>query len=560
MLSKRLDILEPQILSQMGQLEKSVYGIVDRVDKIDGELVPHFIRKWKGTIGHMEPTDEAPTIMLIEKLEPVILKHKKYKCMYGGRGGTKSRMAQDVTAGEVNSQGSKVFVLRERMKALKESIYAGIEKSIKDLNFAGFRSVPSHWEIRHKTGGKFTFGGMQNIIDMKGASNYKIFLMEESAKTKQNTIDTLGPTLRDTPGAELWYLWNPESSQDPMSKEFITPYQASIDKLGFYEDEHHLIIKVSYKDNPWFKWDESLTQELEKDKNKVKRGIMSQSRFAWIWDGKNNDDVDTSVIKEDWFAACIDAHIKLGIDVRGVKVSACDPSDTGNDPCGYVARQGIVFLDVDEIEAENGNRKMDESCKRAIMFGAESFGYDADGLGATLRDNVDKCFSGKVTQIFAYKGSSGIHFPKAVFKSETASLTNRNENLLNEDVLHNKKAQNIIGFSERVFRTYEAVVHGKYHDPETLVSFCSKSIKPEMMEKLKAESCKTPTKPGDTVKFYTKEELRKGIQMPDGSRIKIPSPNLFDAAVLSFDNSSIIVNNKPLQNYRPQPLRAMGRR
>ena len=560
MLSKRLDILEPQILSQMGQLEKSVYGIVDRVDKIDGDLVPHFIRKWKGTIGHMEPTDEAPTIMLIEKLEPVILKHKKYKCMYGGRGGTKSRMAQDVTAGEVNSQGSKVFVLRERMKALKESIYAGIEKSIKDLNFAGFRSVPSHWEIRHKTGGKFTFGGMQNIIDMKGASNYKIFLMEESAKTKQNTIDTLGPTLRDTPGAELWYLWNPESSQDPMSKEFITPYQASIDKFGFYEDEHHLIIKVSYKDNPWFKWDESLTQELEKDKNKVKRGIMSQSRFAWIWDGKNNDDVDTSVIKEDWFAACIDAHIKLGIDVRGVKVAACDPSDTGNDPCGYVSRQGIVFLDVDEIEAENGNRKMDESCKRAIMFGAESFGYDADGLGATLRDNVDKCFSGKVTQIFAYKGSSGIHFPKAVFKSETASLTNRNENLLNEDVLHNKKAQNIIGFSERVFRTYEAVVHGKYHDPETLVSFCSKSIKPEMMEKLKAESCKTPTKPGDTVKFYTKEELRKGIQMPDGSRIKIPSPNLFDAAVLSFDNSSIIVNNKPLQNYRPQPLRAMGRR
>lgn len=544
----------------MGQLESSVYGIVDRVDKIDGKLVPNFIRRWKGTIGNMEPTDEEPTIMLIEKLEPVILKHKKYKCMFGGRGGTKSRMAQDVTAGEVNSQGSKVFVLRERMKALKESIYAGIEKSIKDLNFAGFRSVPSHWEIRHKTGGKFTFGGMQNIIDMKGASNYKIFLMEESAKTKQNTIDTLGPTLRDTPGAELWYLWNPESSQDPMSKEFITPYQADIDKFGFYEDEHHLIIKVSYKDNPWFEHDESLTQELEKDKNKVKRGIMSQSRFAWIWDGKNNDDIDTSVIKEDWFAACIDAHIALGIDVRGVKVAACDPSDTGNDPCGYTARQGVVFLDVDEIEAENGNRKMDESCKRAIMFGAESFGYDADGLGATLRDNVDKCFSGKVTQIFAYKGSSGIHFPKAVFKSETASLTNRNENLLNEDVLHNKKAQNIIGFAERVFRTYEAVVHGKYHDPETLVSFCSKSIKPEMMEKLKAEACKTPTKPGDTVKFYTKEELRKGIQMPDGSRVKIPSPNLFDAAVLSFDNSSIIVNNKPLQNYRPQPLRAMGRR
>ena len=558
LLSRKLDILEPQILAQAGQLEKSVYGIVDKVDKIEGELVPSFIRKWKGTIGNMVPTDEEPTIMLIEKLEPMILKHKKYKCMFGGRGGTKSRMAQDVTAGEINSQGSKVFVLRERMKALKESIYAGIEKSIKDLNFAGFRSVPSHWEIRHKTGGKFTFGGMQNIIDMKGASNYKIFLMEEAAKTKQNTIDTLGPTLRDTPGAELWYLWNPESSQDPMSKEFIIPYQADLDKFGFYEDEHHLIIKVSYKDNPWFKWDESLTQELAKDKEKVKRNIMSRSRFAWIWDGKNNDDIDNSVIKEDWFAACVDAHIKLGIEPRGAKIATCDPSDSGEDECGYTERQGIVFTCIDEIEGANGNRKMDESCRRAILFGADSFGYDADGLGATLRDNVDKSFKGKGTLTFAYKGSSSIHYPEALFKSETAMLTNKNDNLKNKDVLYNKKAQNIIGIAERVFRTYEAVVEGKYHDPDTLISFCSKSIKPEMLEKIKAEACKTPTKPADTVKFYTKDELRKGIQMPDGSRVKIPSPNLFDAAVLSFDNSSII-NRNILKTHRPAPRRSMGR-
>lgn len=539
-LSKRLDILEPQILAQSGMLEHSVYGVVNRVDKIDGKLIPNIIRRWKGTIGDMVATDEDPTILLIEKLEPMILKHKKYKCFFGGRGGTKSRMAFDVTAGEVNSQGSKVFVLRERMKALKESVYAGIEKSIKDLKFTGFRGVPSHWEIRHKTGGKFTFGGMQNIIDMKGASNYKLFLMEEAAKTKQNTIDVLGPTLRDTPGAELWYLWNPESSQDPMSKEFIIPYQAQIDRDGYYEDDYHLIIKVHYSNNPWFKWDDSLTQELAKDKQKLSRGIMSKSRFSWIWDGAYCDDVDSSVIKEDWFAACIDSHIKLGIEPRGAKVAACDISDIGGDPCGYIERHGIVFTCVDEIEAPNGNRKMDEACKRAILFGADSYGYDADGLGATLRDNVDKSFNGKKTNVFAYKGSTGIHQPESPFKSETAMLTNSNTNLKNKDVLFNKKAQNIISIAERIFRTYEAVAEGKYHDPETLISFCSKSIKPNMLEKLKAEACKTPTKPGDTVRFYTKPELAKGVQMPDGSRLKIPSPNLFDAAVLSFDKSSII--------------------
>jgi len=545
-LSKKLDLLEPLALAQAGLLESSVYGIVDRVDKIDDKLVPHIIRRWKGTIGNMEPSEEDPTILLIEKLEPMITKHKKYKCMYGSRGGTKSRMAQDVTAGEVNSQGSKVFVLRERMKALKESIYAGIEKSIKDLSLAGFRSVPSHWEIRHKTGGKFTFGGMQNIIDMKGTSNYKIFLMEEAAKTKQNTIDTLGPTLRDTPGAELWWLWNPESSQDPMSKEFINPYRAELDKFGFYEDEHHLIIHVSHKDNPWFKWDESLSQELAKDKIKVEKGIMSKSRYGWIWGNKFNDDIDSSVVTEDWFNACIDSHIKLGIEPIGAKTSACDPSDVGSDPCGYAARVGIVFEDVDEIEAADGNRKMDLACQRAIMYGADSFGYDADGLGATLRDNVSKAFKGKKTNIYAYKGSSKIHDPKSQFKSETTTLTQRNENLKNEDVLYNKKSQNIINVAERILRTYEAVVLGKYHDPDTLISFATynpetgKGIRPEMLEKLKAEACKTPVKPGDTIRFYTKEELRKGILMPDGSKVSIPSPNLWDAVVTSLDKASII--------------------
>lgn len=545
-LSKRLDIIEPQILAQKGMLEHSVYGIVDRVDKIDGVLVPHIIRTWKGTIGNMLPTDEKPTIYLIEKLEPMILKHKKYKCMYGSRGGTKSRMAQDVTAGEVNSQGSKVFVLRERMKALKESIYAGIEKSIKDLALAGFRSVPSHWEIRHKTGGKFTFGGMQNIIDMKGTSNYKIFLMEEAAKTKQTTIDTLGPTLRDTPGAELWWLWNPESSQDPMSKEFINPYRAELDKLGYYEDEHHLIIHVSHKDNHWFKWDESLSQELEKDKVKVEKGIMSKSRFGWIWGNKFNDDIDSSVVTEDWFEACIDSHIKLGFDAIGAKTVACDPSDVGSDGCGYAARTGVVFDDIDEIEAADGNRKMDLACQRAIMYGADSFGYDADGLGATLRDNVNKAFNGKKVNVYAYKGSSKIHDPKAQFKSETTTLTQRNENLKNEDVLSNKKAQNIINVAERILRTYEAVVLGKYYDPDTLISFATYNtetktgIRPEMLEKLKAEACKTPVKPGDTIKFYTKEELRKGVLMPDGSRVSIPSPNLWDAVVTSLDKASTI--------------------
>lgn len=537
-LTKRLDTLEPMVNAVSGNLEPTVYGIIDRVDNIDGRLVPNVIRKWEGVIGDMVESDKEPTVLLVERLEPAILRHKKYKCFYGGRGGMKTRFAQNTMVSQVHSSGCKVYALRERMTALKDSIYSGIETTIKRNEIGGFLPVPSKWEIRNANKGKFVFGGMQNIIDMKGTADFKYFLMEEAEKTSQHTIDTLGPTLRDVEGAELWYLWNTGSSQDPMSKEFIIPYQDELDKCGYYEDEYHMIFYLTYEDNPWFVHDESLQGELEKDRQKVKKKIMSKSRFKGIWKGHFNDDCSTSVIQEDWFDACIDAHKKLGFDPKGIKVAGGDPSDIGADPFGFVVRHGVVFYEIDEILGENGNRKMDEACKRASFHGVDAFGYDADGLGATLRDNVSTGFNGKNTRIYPYKGSTEVHRPEDEFRSETNSVTNNDNPLKNKDIFKNKKAQNTILLADRIYRTYEAVVEGKYHDPDTLISFDSDRIKPEMLKKLKAEACKIPIKPGNTIQFYTKPEMRKGITLPDGSKLKIPSPNLFDAVVVSLDEDA----------------------
>lgn len=532
-LSKRLDQLEPLIQAQSGLLEKSVYGIVDKV--IDGK--PHFIRKWKGTIGNMEPTKEEPTIFVVEKLEPLILKHKKYKCMYGGRAGTKSIMAMDVMSGDVNSCGSKVYVLRERMKSLKESIYAGIRDRVKELNIGGFLSVPSQWEIRHKTGGRFTFGGMQNIIDMKGSFKYKYFLMEEAARTSQATIDILGPTLRGVEGAELWYIWNAESANDPMSLEFITPYQDALDRDGYYEDEWHIIVKVGHQDNPWFAGDQSLIGEYNKDKSKVENGLMSNSRFDHIWNGAFNDDIETSVITADWFDACIDAHKVLGFEPKGAIVAAHDPADVGKDKKGFTVRQGVVFTNMQELDGENANRAFDIACREAKQQGADVFGWDCDGMGALLRDQAVANFKGTKIHTFMYKGSEGVHHPEAVFDDSDHYKMKGSKK--NKDVFKNKKAQNIISFAARCRKTYEAVVLKKYHNPDDLISFDSDGIEPRVMSKFRAECCRVPLKPSDTIHFYTKEEMRKGIRQPDGRTIKIPSGNLFDSAHLSFDEASI---------------------
>lgn len=551
-LAKRLDRIEPLASVAAGRVEETVYGVVDRVDNIDGKLVPNFCRKWKGTIGNMRPTDETPTIHIIQKLEPCILKHKKYKCLYGGRAGTKSIMAMDTMIGDVNACGSKVYVLRERMKSLKESIYAGIKERVNALSIGGFTPVPSQWEIRHKKGGVFTFGGMQNIIDMKGSFNYKYFLMEEAARTRQETIDVLGPTLRNTEGAELWYIWNPESSNDPMSKEFIVPFQAEIDRNGYYEDDYHLIIRVGFEDNPWFEHDKSLYDEYQKDTEKVNNGRMSKSRYNWIWHGAFNDDVENCLIEADWFDACVDAHIKLGFQARGAKIVTHDPSDVGGDAKGIVVRHGVVVTRAEEIEAENGNRAMDIACEIADFERADKFGWDCDGMGALLRDQVAAKFKGKTIQTFMFKGSEGPHNPEAM--AGDLSAFNIRDPKKNKDVYKNKRSQNYALLAQRMYRTYVAVTEGKYYDPDDLISFSS-DIK--QLSKLRSELCRLPIKPGPTIQLYSKEEMRKGIMMPDGSRLKIPSPNLADCVMMSFDQAANYVEQH--RPYIPRPIKTFGR-
>ena len=449
----------------------------------------------------------------------------------------KSIMAMDVMIGEVNASGAGVFCLREQMKSLSQSIYKGINGRVNALSFAGFTPVESRWRIDHKNGGIFSFGGLGNVQEMKSLFEYKYFLLEESARTSQQAIDVLGPTLRGVPGAELWYLWNPESFTDPMSKEFIIPYQDQLNAQGFYEDDYHLIINVGYEDNPWFMSDESLRTEIEKDREKLEKGIMSKSRFNHIWHGQFNDDIENGLIDPDWFDACIDASEKLGFKVRGGVVASHDPADTGEDAKGYAARQGVHFFNLAEIESPDGNQGFDQATQLAIKDNCDSFIWDCDGMGALLRRQAATNFDNTKTALTMFKGSESPHLPDAV--CESIEQFGTKETKLNKDVFRNKRAQNYAQIAERCRKTYESVVHGVYHNPDELISFAGDM---PLLKKLKAELCRLPVKPNGTgrLELYTKQEMRKGILMPDGQKLVLPSPNLADCIMMSFDQSAQI--------------------
>ena len=72
--------------------------------------------------------------------------------------------------------------------------------------------------------------------------------------------------------------------------------------------------------------------------------------------------------------------------------------------------------------------------------------------------------------------------------------------------------------------------------------------------------CKLPYKPNNsgTIELYSKKEMKAGV-MIKGVRMVIPSPNLADDVMMSFDNGSQI-NVVGANFVMPQPIRPQGRR
>nr|UYL17038.1 MAG: terminase large subunit [Caudoviricetes sp.] len=525
-LASKLDRLEAEATSIYGSGIKkmTVYGIVD--------MQLNVIRKWIRSGDSFVSTDEEPDMLIAERLEPLLIKKKKYKVTYGGRGGMKSMFAMDVLAAEAKDFGSSVMCFREVQKSLKESVFKGLNGEIRRLGFEGFRAIDSQAEIRHANGALFSFWGLNsNLMNMKSLYGYKRFWTEEAETISQESLDVMGPTLRGIDDAELWFTFNPKSSENPISQTFIIPFQDSLLRDGYYEDDHHLIIKVGYEHNPWFEKDKTLREELEKDKSKLENGYMSQSKFDWIWHGEFSDDVEDSIIKPEWFDAAIDAHKKLGWKPTGMKIVSYDPADMGGDAKAISIRHGSLVMDVQEKLDGDVNDATDWATNYAIDNGADLFTWDCDGLGASLRRQVTDALSGKRVEIVQFKGSESPDNAESIYQ-DSDDVDNPKSWRKNKDVFQKKRSQFYKRLADRFFNTYRAVHKGEYVNPDDMISLSS-DIK--SLAKLRAELCRIPRKANGNgyYQIMTKDEMK--------SKLKIKSPNMADAVMMSMLEWSPVV-------------------
>ena len=159
---------------------------------------------------------------------------------YGGRGGGKSYAFADSLLLLGRMKKLRIACMREVQESIKDSVYKLLSDRIEVYGLTDYK-ITATQIINQITGTTFIFKGLQDqsAANIKSLEGVDIVWLEEAQKISKRSWDILNPTIRK-PGSEIWISMNREMENDPV-------WMA----VGAHPDEHTLVVKVNYTDNPF---------------------------------------------------------------------------------------------------------------------------------------------------------------------------------------------------------------------------------------------------------------------------------------------------------------------
>jgi phage terminase large subunit len=255
------------------------------------------------------------------------------------------------------------------------------------------------------------------------------------------------------------------------------------------------------KDDAWYEKQKAeldpivIAQEIDIDYNASSEGI---------------------IIPSAWIQAAIDAHIKLGVTVSGIRRGALDVSDEGKDKNAFVGRHGILLEHLEEWSGVGGD--IFKTAQKAVNICDEhnyqGFDFDSDGLGAGVRGDarvINEQRSGEKIDVQPFRGSGEVFEPEHLVPGTSRT---------NLDYFENAKAQAWWSLRQRFRATWRAVTEGTDFDPSEIISI--KSDLP-MRSRLVSELSQPTWDLSKSGKMLVEKT-------PDGAK----SPNLADAVMIAF--------------------------
>lgn len=233
------------------------------------------------------------------------------------------------------------------------------------------------------------------------------------------------------------------------------------------------------------------------------------------------------VIPSAWVMACVDAHVKLGINPTGIKIGGYDIADGGRDKNALAARYGILLSHVEEWTGKASDLYYSAEKVFALcdQYGLPEFAYDGDGMGANVKGDARKINEERLAKnakildprnhikkirAILHQGSAGVVDPTVIVPGTDRA---------NEDYYANYKAQSWFAMRFRCLATFRAV-NGQPYNPDDILSISSAI---PLFNKLVSELSQPQYKQNQAGKMLIDK-------LPDGAR----SPNLADAVVIAF--------------------------
>lgn len=452
------------------------------------------------------------------KLNPVLkdfwLSPKKIKVLYGSRASSKTEDTAGFLIFLAYKYKIKVACVRKFQSNIRQSVYSVLRKKIENDDF--FKDKFKFTEtniISISTSSEFIFLGWERNTDqIKGLDNIDVMWLEEGHTLTEEQFNIIKPTVllrKET--AMLIIVFNPNYDTDYAYREFVLK-------------EHPDVIKrhINYYDNPFLP--KAALEFIEKEKQ-----IMTPEEFEHIYLGYPKSENQDSFIKRSWIDACIDAHIKLGIEAKGKYTIGYDIADSGNDACSTVKVYGNVVVDIKEWKAKEDEleQSAEKVFKMALDNNAEII-YDTIGVGASAGSTFRRLNSEYKKNIAYSKFDAGA----AVMSPNTEYRPLRK----NKDHFENLKAQQWQIIADRMLHTYNAVVKGEPFKEDDIISISSNcdlinELKIELSSPLKEESRR------GLVKVESKDNMKKrGIQ----------SPNIADAFIMAYFRDKNIIDYNTL--------------
>jgi phage terminase large subunit len=212
-----------------------------------------------------------------------------FKAMLSGRCGLKTWQVARALLLHSLVRPIRVFCGRETLVSIKQSVLHEFEEQMGLLEI-GHEFDVGKTEILGHNGSQFIFGGLRiDPESLKSMGHIDISWIEEASGVSQKSLDVFLPTVLRTPGAEVWFTYNPELETDPVHERF----GPDPSNPGKSKDPDCILIQSSWEDA--FAMG-VMTPQMVAEKDRAYR--TDPERAAHIWGGECNKHSDKAIFAD----------------------------------------------------------------------------------------------------------------------------------------------------------------------------------------------------------------------------------------------------------------------